>query len=133
MNGEYGAATACGGALEPFAPFGGSLCPGQRRCSSCNLSKGSPTMSYLAQFTGGHRMIFWGCGIAAKSNLVDASFSDGEGTGPESLRAFPTPSSLSAPLPLSAGLDMSDSVADKTSTEDGAGLARCSWSERTKP
>lgn len=63
VKGEYGAAIECGGALIPDCSFGGSAAPGHFLCSWCILSSGSPTTWYFAQFTGGQRTMFWGCGM----------------------------------------------------------------------
>jgi len=100
VRGEYGDATACAGARRPDWLRGGSECPGHFFCSSCILSSGSPTTWYLAQFTGGHRTIFCGCGIvgnfgaAADALVVAESLRISAPLCPSSTPPAPSESSL---------------------------------------
>jgi hypothetical protein len=123
VNGEYGAATKCGGALCPDLVRGGSAAPGHFFCSSCILSSGAPTMWYLSQLIGGHRTMFCGCGI--EGNWGGPPFASGFG---ESLRA-------SGPFACSSSLRPASvspaSVGVRMSWYDCDACARCSWSDRT--
>lgn len=131
-SGLYGAARTCFGARSPpgastgadgcevlVSRCSGSPSVGRVLCSSCSLSRLSPTIPYCAQLTGGMRTIF--CGVGMDGNRGCSVSNDSDDFDDCSPANEPTtPSSVGPRVPVA--FDRNSPV-DRASTKS-SGSAR---------